>query len=1361
MSEKVVSSRRLLRMAAWIAAVVAVLVVVFGYLRSDAFRDKLRGQVVAAIADATGGKVELKRFTWNLSQLNFDLYDLTIHGTESSDEIPYAHVDHVHVAGKVISLLRREVGVQELDLQHPVFHLIVRADGTTNQPTPRTKSSGGNVSQRLFALRMDRLRLSQGLLLLNDQQIPLDLQAEAVTAGMNYRSGLEPTYNGRVQAANIRVDRPGFPELVSKAQADFAITRHRIAMDGIEWSTAKSTIAGSATITDWFHPRIEATYRGMLDLVEVGKLTGQNELRSGTAELSGKLHYLSTQDFFSAGSVRVKNAALSRPGLHLATTAASSDYTVDPDRITFNKISGQALGGNFTGSGSLLHWVKTATGPAISAGRFVKSAAKPQEGIFALTVSGTTLSEGARAVLPAAGPLNRLRIASKLDGRVGVHWIGSPAAADVGLDLNAQAMSSALPAELPLTGTIHATYHGRTDRIDVPGLNLAGRSTRLSATGSIGAESELHVSLNTSDLSELTPVMKALGSEEGPLPAIVHGQASFNGYLRGKLAAPVLAGHLQATDFDTLLPPGLIRVGSEPSFTNPHPIGAARLIHWDSLTADISYSPTSASARNVLLKRGKAQITGWENAGLVDGQLQPESPLEIQIGLHNTDLKDLEALGSGRYPITGTVEGNVRLTGTRENLNAQGRVQLTGGSIFGEPYRSFSADLRLQGEQADLSNILLQQDGGKIIGNVSYALDSEAFSFDVTGTNFDLAHINLLQNKTLPVAGRAEFAASGSGTPAHPQMKGRVSIRGLNIGGEAEGDLTATAVTQGSNLHLEGKTQTSFALATVSGDVGLDNDLPAQLRVDLQRLDFDPLLRAYLAGRLTGHSSLSGNFLIKGPLKQPRNLTVTADLSDFYADIQNIELRNQGPLQFSVGNGVAGIGQLHIVGTDTEIIGKGTVELAGMRRLDLHGNGHINLAALHTLNPSVNSAGQVSFTLNATGTIAQPSFAGNVQIANGALSFADLPNGLSEVNGTLSFDLNRLRVQKLTAKTGGGDLTLGGYVTYSNGIFFDLTASGRDVRIRYPEGVSSQATADLHLTGGPSNSVLSGDVTITKFGLTPQFDLATYVQKARQLPNPPGPNSPIDNVRLDIHIVSTPELRVETSLARLTGDVDIRLRGTAARPSVMGRVNIAEGDIVFNGTSYHLERGDIVFANPVRIEPVINLEASARVRDYDITLGFHGTPDKLTPTFRSEPPLPSADIIALLAFGRTRQESEIQAEQGSQAATEQSFAQTASNAVLGEALNSAVSSRVQKLFGISRIKIDPNLGGTEDNPNARLTVEQQISKNVTVTYLTNLGQYAEQVLQVEYNINKNVSLVAVRDYTGVLAIDFRIRQRKR
>jgi translocation and assembly module TamB len=244
-----------------------------------------------------------------------------------------------------------------------------------------------------------------------------------------------------------------------------------------------------------------------------------------------------------------------------------------------------------------------------------------------------------------------------------------------------------------------------------------------------------------------------------------------------------------------------------------------------------------------------------------------------------------------------------------------------------------------------------------------------------------------------------------------------------------------------------------------------------------------------------------------------------------------------------------------------------------------------------------------------------------------------------------------------------------------------------------------------------------------------------------------------DNLRLDVHVLSTPELEVETSLAKIAGDADLRLRGSVARPVVLGRINIVEGDVFFSGTKYHLERGDITFTNPVRIEPILNIEASARVREYDITLGFHGSVDKLSTTYRSEPPLPTADIIALLALGRTREETALNQ------TTNQTFADTESNAILGQALNAAVSSRVQKLFGVSRIKIDPQVG--ETNPNARLTIEEQVNKNITLTYITNLASTTQQVIQIEYNVNRNLSILVVRDQYGVLGFEVRMRQRKK
>jgi translocation and assembly module TamB len=286
--------------------------------------------------------------------------------------------------------------------------------------------------------------------------------------------------------------------------------------------------------------------------------------------------------------------------------------------------------------------------------------------------------------------------------------------------------------------------------------------------------------------------------------------------------------------------------------------------------------------------------------------------------------------------------------------------------------------------------------------------------------------------------------------------------------------------------------------------------------------------------------------------------------------------------------------------------------------------------------------------------------------------------------------------------------------------------------------------------------LLSGDITITRFGMTPRFDFALYLARSRQPVAVPDPTSVLNNIRLDVRVTSAPELQFQTSVARLSGDVDLRIRGTAARPAVLGRVTLAEGDISFNGTTYHLEHGDVTFTSPVGIEPVVNVTATARVREYDITLGFHGPANRMSTTYRSEPPLPVGDIIALLAFGRTREDAALQSQQSPQSITE-----TASNAILGQALNATLSQRAQRLFGISRIKIDPQVGGPEANPNARVTIEQQVSNWVTLTYITNLARSAEQIIQAEFIVNQNVSLLAVRDQNGVVGFDVRVRHRRR
>jgi translocation and assembly module TamB len=211
-----------------------------------------------------------------------------------------------------------------------------------------------------------------------------------------------------------------------------------------------------------------------------------------------------------------------------------------------------------------------------------------------------------------------------------------------------------------------------------------------------------------------------------------------------------------------------------------------------------------------------------------------------------------------------------------------------------------------------------------------------------------------------------------------------------------------------------------------------------------------------------------------------------------------------------------------------------------------------------------------------------------------------------------------------------------------------------------------------------------------------------------------------------------------------------------ASPSLLGSVSITEGSAIIAGTRYDLQRGDITFTNPVRIEPSIDLNATARVEDYDITLGIHGTPQKPAVTWRSDPPLPEADVVALLALGRTENQQRIYTQQ-----QEQSVANPTTDALLGGALNATVSSRVQKLFGAGSVKVDPNYIGTLGNSTSRITVEEQLGRNITLTYATNVDTTGQQLLQAEIAINRHVSLLVARDESGVFSMVVKATRRYR
>ena len=210
---------------------------------------------------------------------------------------------------------------------------------------------------------------------------------------------------------------------------------------------------------------------------------------------------------------------------------------------------------------------------------------------------------------------------------------------------------------------------------------------------------------------------------------------------------------------------------------------------------------------------------------------------------------------------------------------------------------------------------------------------------------------------------------------------------------------------------------------------------------------------------------------------------------------------------------------------------------------------------------------------------------------------------------------------------------------------------------------------------------------------------------------------------------------------------------------LLGTVSISQGEVQVFGTKYTINRGDIRFLNPVKIEPTVDMDLETKLRGVTVNVTLAGPPSNLKMNWSSDPPLQQSEIIALLTTGR---DPSAGAEPDGSGRFRRRFDQLRGSrhrpGGAGAQLRSSTAG-LQRFFGATRVKIDPTLIGVDNLPQARLTWEQQVSKDVTLTYITNLNRTQEQMIQVQWDLDKSWSAIAVRDPNGLFGIDFQYRKR--
>ena len=1368
-------------------ALVVVLGIAFWYLNTQSFANYVRAKLIDVLTTATGGRVELAQFSWRPLRLEAEVDGLTIHGLEAPGQVPYAHVDTLRVQAKIIDLFKAQVGLRSLDVEHPVFHLIVYPDGSTNQPVPKTKTENNKpVTDTIFDLQANHAQVDNGVVLLNQRALPFNVAAKNLSVTVTYRPRPE-SYLGTVHAEELTAARGNAPAVHSKLDLNVEMARNALKLDGLHFVSGDSKLDASGALNDFTKLNWQLGANGTIDLREVAALAAVEGLERGETGLQIQGQGTGVKAFDVTGNVRLKDATYRQSYLLLSGINATSSLRATQDMIALPDVKVRLRrGGGVDANAKLVNYMAPAppAEPAVAmqsprkAPRAAPESGPQQEAAIHARIFGIRPEMVFEII--AVPKYANLGFDTQADGRADVWWKGSINDLRASANVSLAPPRPPTPNEIPVNGAIDAGFALRGGRLDARHIEVHTPASSLNVTGQAAfipmtQSSALNVDFTTSNLNEYDRALIAFGVKANgkkgvaALPVQLHGQAGFHGTVTGSLLNPDAKGHVSAKDFATVIetaaathppPEPTVPVSAQPPHPPPPSQGTRQTVQWDDLELDAEYSPALISVENISLTRGKTDIQASGQLHAAHGRrgkpiYNNSSTLNANAHITDASVTDLMSIAGESLPVTGTLNLQAHVGGALNALTGSGHLSVADGQIYGEDYKSLSTDLKFAGESAGVTNLVFVQDGGRITGDGDYNFQAKSFRGDAQGAGFDLSHIHRLQNAKHQLGGALTFDLHASGTTTEPQVNGKLALANLTLNGQAAGDVNANVKTSGHTLLLNADATLAQARLQVGGQMQLTADYPLDAKLTFSQLDFAPVLRLLDVSGVEGNSQLQGVIHVSGPAKTPRQLDGTAEIDQFKVTLQGMPLTSKGPIRASLNDGVVKLNQLEIDAEDTNLVAGGTADLLGDGGMDMQAHGAINARLAQSFSPEISSAGHIDFHLTAQGALKKPDLEGTFNFNNVSMAYQQIPNGLSHLNGSMVFNQDRLELRNLTGTTGGGTVTFGGFLIYQQGVYGDITVTAKNTRFRFA-GLSSSADAKLRLQGTQNSMVLSGNIQITRFLVGPNVDFAALTGGSGAVSPPPDPNAFGNKLRLDLHITSAPQMDFQNSFAQIAGSVNLRIRGTVAQPAVLGRINITDGKATYNGTTYQLQHGDIYFTNPVKIEPVIDLDATTRIEEYDVTIGLHGTASKLTPTFRSEPPLPEADVISLLAQGRTQEEQSIYNTQQQQAGVNGT-----TNALLSGALNATVSNRIQKLFGVGSVKIDPTYTGSLGQSSARITVTQNIGQQVLLTYATSVNSTSQQLIQAQVNLTPTFSVTAVRDEADVFSLLFKVHKRYR
>ena len=1281
-----------------------------------------------------GTRVRIENFVLRRSPFGVDLYGISVDGAGPHPLPPLAQIEHVNVGLRIISLVHFKFYLTQLRVDRPVVWLYVDKNGQSNLPTFKSSSNSGSGVTTLFNLGVRHAVLDHGEVYYNNRPQPLEADLHDLSLHARYSAATQE-YSGALAYRDGRLKYGARRPIPHNLSLSFALTPALFQLKRAALSSGDSQAILAATIHNYSTtPVVQAQYQVTIDGTQMAKLLQDPSIPAGFIRAAGSMQYRkSARPLLEAvnlnGDLTSNQLDLHTARVNARVTNLAAHFTLANGNAVLQSFHANVLGGDVTAQGAMA------------------SLGGNSHSQFDVVLHNISLAQLKR-LAGKAGATPGVGLAGTLNATVTAAWgktmndlvahIGAGIHADVSgrqqqpanAHMQNAAVVNGMPTPIPVESEIHGTYTRANGQLQLVNSYLRTTHTALTLNGTVSKNSSLAIRLQAGDLSELAAMTNSFRPPAaGQQPLNLSGAATFQGKVQGSMSAPHLNGELKAAN-----------LGIDGSV-------------WKLVRTGVDAGPDHAALENALLEpAARGRMTVNARAGLNKWAFTKQSPVQAQVSASQIDLASLMQLAGKQMPVTGTLNANLDFHGSVLNPQGNGNVTLTGVTAYRQPVQSVKVDFSGNGQQARATLAVLLA-AGAVRANVTVQPKQRTFTAQVTSSGIHLNKLATLQARNIKASGVLELHAAGQGSFSNPALIASVRVPALQVANQT---LSALNLQLNMANHVANVGLTSTTALTpirAKATVQLTGDYMTDASVNTQRVNLQPLLALYSpseAQNIGGQTELHAT--LHGPLKNLKQMEAHVTIPVLQMAYGNkIQLAAAAPIQMNYKDGVIDVPPGAIRGTDTDLTFQAHVPTQSTAPMSLQVRGSVDLQLAQLFNPDVTSSGMVNIDIDSHGALANgANIGGQINVVNANFVDATMPVGLQNGNGVLKLTTNRINIESFEGTVGGGKVQLQGGVAYRPHLLFDLGMAAKGIRMLYPQGMRENIDAELRLNGSTTSALLGGAVNLTNLSFTPAFDLSSVAgQLSGGVAAPPSQGFS-QNLRLNLAIHSTNNMNLVSRQLSVDGSANLQIRGTAAQPVVLGRVSLTGGDILFNGNRYVLTGGTVQFVNPMQTEPVLNLTVTTSIQEYDITLRFQGPATQMRTQYTSNPALPTADIIHLLAFGSTTEA----------AASNPTPANQEAESLVASQISSQVTSRISRIAGISQLSVSPVLqGGTVEGPQgANITIRQRVTGKLFITFSTNVATTQDQIIQGQYQLSPRVALSVTRDPSGGFAVDTLIKK---